>query len=338
MQHGNPSGNDGGLLLFASTGVTEGVLSAEGGWPPGQLSWVATGTQIAVEENGLAAYNVPGSASAVQPELPTLDDPYLDRQWALKQIRMTQTSQLAAKNGEVLVAVLDTGVARDHEDLEGRVVASINFTSSPVVGDVYGHGTHIAGIIAANTNNGKGIAGIVPTCQIMNVKVADDRGRTEVEAMADGILWAVKNGASVINVSAEFFEPSPDLEEAIEYAWSHGALVIAAAGNQGNQLPVYPAFYENCVAVAATRQDGSFAPLSNYGDWIDVAAPGFNIYSTLPNNRYGYESGTSFAAAHISGLAVLLFDVVRDTNGDNKVNDEVRAALESTYSIKRLRS
>jgi thermitase len=208
-------------------------------------------------------------------------------------------------------------------------VAEVNLTDSPTPSDAYGHGTHIAGIIAASGNNGIGIAGVAPQCRLMNVKVADDKGRCQASAVAEGIIWAVDNGANVINISIELREPSAELEDAVNYAWSQGAVIIAAAGNDGSQSPVYPAYYENCLAVAATKQDGTLAPLSNHGDWVDAAAPGFNIYSTLPQNGYGYKTGTSFATAYVSGLAALLFNVVSDSNGDGRLNDEVRAAIEA---------
>ena len=241
---------------------------------------------------------------------------------------MPKLWQITTGNSEILVAVLDTGIDQNHEDLKGKVVAEVNFTDSPTPNDIYGHGTHIAGIIAANSNNGVGIVGMAPESQLMNVKVANDKGRCQASAVARGIIWAVNNGANVINISVELEEPSPELESAVNYAWSQGVVIVTAAGNEGSQSPVYPACYENCIAVAATRQDDTLAPLSNYGDWVDVAAPGFNIYSTLPDNGYGYKSGTSFASAYVSGLAALLFSVVTDTNGDGRLNDEVRAAIE----------
>jgi thermitase len=325
-------------LLFASVGITEGVLTADGlqlslAQPGARSVLSADADQHMVDEESLKAVaGVPGSTtSAAQPDVVALNDPYVDMQWAFKQIQVTQPSILGKGGAEVLVAVLDTGVSYNHEDLEGRVVLTVNLTDSPVADDVYGHGTHIAGIIAANSNNGVGIAGIAPACRIMSIKVADDRGITSAKTMAEGIILAVQQGASIINISAEFFEPSAELEAAIDYAWEQGVLVVAAAGNRGNQTPVYPAYYENCIAVAASTPDGTLAPLSGYGDWVDVVAPGFDIYSTLPGNNYGYKSGTSFAAAHISGLAALLFEVATDTNGNGRVNDEVRAAIEESY-------
>jgi len=264
---------------------------------------------------------------AVEPFVP--NDPYVDRQWALSHIQIGELWQTTTSGSEILVAVLDTGIDKSHEDLIGKVAGEANFTSSPVVGDIHGHGTHIAGIIAAYSDNGLGVAGIAPQSQLLNVKVAGDNGRCQAAAIAQGIIWAVDNGAVVINVSIEIRGPSAELEEAVNYAWEHGALVIAAAGNEGSQTPVYPAFYEHVIAVAAIGQDDTLALLSNYGDFFYMDSPGFDIYSTLPGNEYGYKTGTSFATAYVSGLAAILFDTLTDANGNGYLNDEVRAALEN---------
>ena len=310
-------------FLSVSMGITGDTLATSSG----------IGNQIPVAQTKVPTANgssLTDSAPPAQFEASIPNDPYLERQWALSQIQIRELWQTTSGGSEILVAVLDTGIDQNHEDLDGKVVVEANFTDSPTPGDIYGHGTHIAGIIAAYSNNGVGIAGVAPESRLMNVKVADDTGGCQASTVARGIIWAVDNGASVINVSIEFSEPSPELEDAVNYAWSRGVVIIAAAGNGGSESPVYPACYENCIAVAAIRQDDTLAPLSNYGDWIDVAAPGFNIYSTLPDNGYGYKSGTSFASAYVSGLAALLFSMVTDTNGDGKLNDEVRAAIENS--------
>ena len=257
------------------------------------------------------------------------NDPYIYKQWALIRVQASGFKQTTTRDRKVIVAILDTGIDINHEDLNGKVVTEVNFTISPTSDDVYGHGTHIAGIIAATSNNSMGIAGLAPKSGLMNIKVADDYGRCQSAIVAKGVVWAVDNGANVINISLEINEPSRELEEAIDYAWSRGILVVAAAGNQATGLPIYPACYKNCIAVTATDQDDSLAPLSNRGDWVDVAAPGFNIYSTMPGDDYGYESGTSFATAYVSGLAALLYGMVNDTNGNGRVNDEVRTAIEA---------
>jgi len=263
------------------------------------------------------------------PEFPIPGDPYVEKQWALSQIGVFNSWSATRGNPEVLVAVLDTGIDGDHEDLDGKVIAVANFTDSSTTNDIHGHGTHIAGIIAAISDNDIGVAGVTPECSLMNAKVADDKGRCQASDVAEAIIWVVDNGASVINISIELVEPSLELEDAINYAWRQGVITITAAGNDGSQAPVYPAYYEKCITVAATKPDDTLAPLSNYGDWVDVAAPGFNIYSTMPGDSYGYKTGTSFATAYVSGLAALLFDVTTDNNGDGRVNDEIRAAIEA---------
>jgi thermitase len=163
----------------------------------------------------------------------------------------------------------------------------------------------------------------------MNVKVADDHGLCLAENVAKGIVWAVDRGADVINISLQIKEPSLQLEQAITYAWSRGVVIIAAAGNNASSMPIFPAFSKEVVAVTALNQDDQLAALANYGEWVDVAAPGADIISALPGDDYGYETGTSFAAAQVSGLAALLYNVARDLNGNGCVNDEVRYFLEN---------
>ena len=253
---------------------------------------------------------------------------YSADQWALERIHALPLSWSAGSGSPVLVAVLDTGIDKAHEDLAGRVVAEIAFAGdSP--DDLYGHGTPIAGIIAADAANGLGVVGLAPDCLLLNVKVADDDGKCRLSSLAEGIIWAVDRGALVINVSIEMKDASAVLEDAVDYAWSHGALVVAAAGNDGSSVPVYPAACVNTLAVTAVRESGALAPLANYGVWVDCAAPGLEIYAALPGDEYGYKHGTSFATAYVSGLAALLFSMAADTNGNGFLNDEVLRAIES---------
>jgi thermitase len=248
-------------------------------------------------------------------------DSYPAQRWGVGKIEAPQAWQIAKEGESIIVAVLDTGIDGNNQYLAGRVLAEVNFSDSPTGDDLYGHGTHMAGTIAA----------VSPGCWLMNVKVADDLGRCEPWVVARGIIWAVDHGAQVINISL-CTESSPDLEEAVNYAWSQGALIVAAAGNFGGSTLVYPAYYPNCLAVAATDESDSLALLSSHGDWVDVAAPGFNIYSELPHDEYGYKSGTSSAAAHVSGVAALVFTVAEDSNGNGLINDEVREAIEDSCS------
>jgi len=247
------------------------------------------------------------------------DDGYTAQRWGVNKIEAPQAWQIAEGGQLIIVAVLDTGIDEDNQELAHKLVAEVNFTGSPTSDDLYGHGTHMAGTIAA----------IAPECRLMNVKVADDAGRCEASVVARGIIWAVDRGARVINISL-CMKSSPDLEEAVDYAWSQGTLIIAAAGNTGRSTPAYPAYYANCLAVAGTDENDSLALLSTHGDWVDVAAPGSNIYSEVPQDHYGYKSGTSPAVAHVSGAAALVFTVAEDSNGSGTVNDEVRQAIENS--------
>ena len=249
-------------------------------------------------------------------------DIYLEKQWAIENMGLAALWAVTTGSPEIIVAVLDTGIDKDHEDLSGQIVGEVNFTDSSTVDDIYGHGTHIAGIIAAKSND-IGIVGIAPDVRLLNVKVVNDRGRCQVSDLVEGIIWAVDNGADVINISIEISEPSSAMEDAVKYAWDNGVIIVAAAGNGGSQIPVYPAFYDNCLAVAAVNESDNLAPLSNTGSWVDLAAPGYKIYSTFPGNEYKLETGTSFATAQVSGIAALLFTIAVDSNMDGFLNDEI---------------
>jgi len=241
------------------------------------------------------------------------NDPGYSYQWALPKIQAPEAWDLTRGSSTIRIAILDTGIDQDHEDLKSKIVANINFTTSPTVDDRYGHGTHVAGIAAAVTDNGKGIAGVGFNCVLMNVKVLSDTGSGQYSWIASGIVWAADNGAHVINMSLGGTATSSTLEEAVKYAYSKGVVLVAAAGNSNTSDPQYPAYYPECIAVAATDQNDAKASFSNYGAWVDIAAPGVNIYSTLPNHtnrlrtkNYGYLSGTSMASPHVAGVAALI--------------------------------
>lgn len=254
------------------------------------------------------------------------DDPYYNKQWALLEYNLPFSSHVITEK-PVIVAVLDSGIDKNHEDLIGKVLLEIDLNDTDSPDDVKGHGTHIAGIIGANADNGIGIKGIAPESLLLNVKVTDDNGRCSAATLAEGIIWAADHGANVINISITINEGYSKLEEAIDYAWDKGAIIVAAAGNETIN-PVYPAYYANSISVLATNNDDIIVPLVYQDKWPQIAAPGFEIYSTLPDNQYGYWKGTSFAAAHVSGIAALLFSAAEDNNGNGKVNDEIRKAIE----------
>jgi len=192
---------------------------------------------------------------------------------------------------------------------------------------------------AAAADNGIGVAGVAYGAGLMNVKVLADNGSGYTSWVASGIYWAADNGAKVINLSLGGSTASKTLENAVNYAWSRGVVVVAAGGNNASSAKQYPAAYTNCIAVAATDQNDNKAYFSNFGSkWIDVAAPGANIYSTLPNhsNRiggtdYGYLSGTSMATPYVAGLAALVWSTGYGTTASN-VRSRVVGAVDKTVS------
>jgi thermitase len=260
------------------------------------------------------------------------NDPGFANQWGIVKIQAPQAWDVTTGSSNISIAILDTGVDMNHPDLANKIISNINFSSSNTTDDVYGHGTAVAGIAAAITNNGIGVAGLGYSATIMNVKVLGDDGVGYWSWIAQGIIWAADNGAKVINLSLGGSSGSSTVESAINYAWNKGVVIVAAAGNYGNSAPCFPAYYTNCIAVAGTDSLDRLAGWSDYGDWVDVAAPGVNILSTYLssiNGGYNFMSGTSMASPHVAGLAALVFTVVNDSNGNGRLNDEVRARIQA---------
>ncbi|MBU2592517.1 S8 family peptidase [Patescibacteria group bacterium] len=238
----------------------------------------------------------------------------------------------------IKIAVLDTGIDQNHPDLDNKLIDNINFTTttSNTVDDLYGHGTHVAGIAAAETNNVQGVAGVGYNSSLLNVKVLDDNASGYYSWIANGMIWAANNGAKVINMSLGAGRKSATLEDAVNYAWSRDVVLVAAAGNSNNPSRTYPAYYENVIAVAATDSNDAKASFSSYGSWVDVAAPGVNIYSTFPNHpysikkslNYDFGSGTSMSTPHVAGIAALVW--ARESGLSNQ---EVRNRIEQTADM-----
>lgn len=216
---------------------------------------------------------------------------------------------------EVLLGIVDSGVDLLHPDImtkmrsSGRDFVNNDFDAT----DDHGHGTHVAGIAAAATNNNEGIAGVAWNCEILPLKVIDKEGSGLYSWVAEAIIWAADNKVDVINLSIGGDEPSQTLEQALRYAYEKNVVIIAAVGNDGGPV-LYPAAYDNyCLAVAATDYNDTRPDWSNFGPEVDVAAPGVRVVSLVPrwyfgpdSFPYGYGSGTSMAAPHVAGLAALL--------------------------------
>ncbi len=286
-------------------------------------------------------YNRDPRVEYVEPDyiataLETPNDPNLPLQWAMEKIQASGSGitawDITKSNPDIKIAILDTGIDQDHEDLKDKIVVNYKCAdSSPTVDDLYGHGTHVAGIAAAVTNNGLGVSGLGYNASLMNVKVLDDTGSGYYSWIANCITWAADNGAKVINMSLGGSGKSKTLENAVNYAWRKGVVIVGAAGNSGNASPTYPAYYTNVIAVAATDKNDQKASWSSYGNWVDVAAPGVDIYSTFPNHSYtinkgigyGYGSGTSMATPYTAGLAALIW-----TTPYGSSNNSVRERIE----------
>lgn len=312
---------------------------------------------LAALATALLLVAVPGTADAQTSEP---NDPLWEDQWGPQQVRAHQAWDAATGAGST-IAIVDSGIDHDHEDVHAKVVGGTTYIEGcrseedrqdndacdrdgdwgDGEDDGNVHGTHVAGIAAAITDNGVGIAGIAPEADLLAVKVLDSTGSGTFEDVADGIIWSTDNGADVINLSlgglqghqvlAELGELD-DIIEAVEYANSQGVLVVAAAGNDAVPLCNEPAFREGVVCVGATDRrelPAAYSSWSNKPDRIGVSAPGGSlivlvcgegILSTVPagegmdscgypsNQAYTEYDGTSMAAPHVAGVGALVLE------------------------------
>ena len=238
------------------------------------------------------------------------NDPLLAQQWGIFAIGADRVWATTTGIG-VIVAVVDSG-SGPHPDLAENLLPGRSFfglvesqDGSDI--DASGHGTHVAGIIASAANNGIGGSGVAPNAQLLPIKVLDQAGQGDARDVAAGVRYAADNGAKVINLSLGGATESSSLTQAITYANDKGALVVAAAGNGGaNDKPKWPASLDLTLAVTAVDQSNGATSFDQRGEYIDIAAPGTGIVSTVKGD-YGSSSGTSMAAGFVAGAAALLF-------------------------------
>ena len=263
--------------------------------------------------------------SAAAPLTVTPNDPGWSAQWGLRQIDAPAAwALMSGASRPVVVAVVDSGVDPSQQDLQGALVPGADFAdSSGSTADQYGHGTMVAGVIAARGNNGQGVAGVCWTCLVMPVKVLDASGAGTSANVADGIRWAADHGANVINMSFVLSGPDADVAAAIAYAHDRGAIIVAAAGNSGSGEPTYPAAYPFVVSVAATDDADQLYPWSAHGSWVTLSAPGCTMTTALGGGSASF-CGTSAAAPLVSGLAALGYEAGAPSEA------ELEAALERT--------
>ncbi len=235
----------------------------------------------------------------------TPNDYWWPQQWSPVKVNAPQAWSVTTGSSTVVVAVLDTGVT-SHPDLAGKLTAGydfINRDSSPV--DDNGHGTLAAGVVGALSNNGIGVASLCWQCKIMPVKVLDAVGSGSYSELADGIVWAADRGAKVISMSLSGVDDSSALRSAVQYARNKGAVLTSAAGNDGCDCRSFPASFPEVISVGASGTTDARASYSNYGSWVDVAAPGSN-YTTTMAGAYASFSGTSSATPVVAGVLGLL--------------------------------
>jgi serine protease len=276
------------------------------------------------------------------------NDQYYNLQWNFPLINLPDAWDISTGEG-VVVAVVDTGINPFGRDGFGslahdRLLLGYNAISGIRGGiDLNQHGTHVAGTIGQETDNGTGVAGIAYDASLLPVKSLSFLGGGFYYSIINGIRWATDNGADVINLSLGGSANSPLLEEAVDYAYEKGVTVVAAAGNDGTDDVLYPAAFEHCIAVGAVRYDKQLAIYSNYGEEIDLVAPGGDL--DVDQNNDGYEdgilqetfwafglgwgywfsTGTSMAAPHVAGVAALVKSIHPEYGPD-----EIRQVLQDT--------
>lgn len=228
-------------------------------------------------------------------------------QWHLPKISAPEGWDICIGSGVEPIAIIDSGVDPTHPDLFDKLLAGYNFVGDNTdTHDLRGHGTAVAGAAAAVTNNVEGVAGVAWNNPIMPLVVLNSNNLASYYDIAQAIIYAADQGIRVMNISIGGSSSSSTLQNAVNYAWNKGALIFACAMNNSTSTPYYPAACTHVMAVSATTSNDTLASFSNYGDWIDIAAPGTSILTSTNGGGYGYWQGTSFSSPIAAGLASLI--------------------------------
>lgn len=234
----------------------------------------------------------------------TANDSLYASEWHLAKIGVP-TAWDSSQGAKITVAILDSGVDGTHPDLATKMVAGWNFyDNNSVTSDVYGHGTKVAGAAAAITNNSIGVASVAPGALIMPIRVTDTSGMGYLGLMASGVTWAADRGARVANLSFSAAGGYSTLQTAAQYMKNKGGVVVTAAGNDYTAITFAPS--DTNIVVSATDMNDQKAAWSNYGQFVDIAAPGTSIWTTVKGGTYGSVAGTSFATPVTAGVVALM--------------------------------
>lgn len=249
------------------------------------------------------------------------DDSDYPSQWYLPKIQAPGGWDMETGSTDVPIAIIDSGVDPTHPDLEGKLIAGYNFLQNNTdTQDVLGHGTAVAGTAAAMSNNYTGIAGVAWNDPIMPLVVLNANDYASYYDIARAITYAADKGIRVINISIGGSSSSSTLQNAVNYAWNKGAVIFACAMNNSTDAPYYPAACANVVSVSATTSSDTLASFSDYGDWIDISAPGVSILTTNRGGGYGRWNGTSFSSPIAAGVAALVLSANPSLTNDQVVN------------------